>query len=32
MWDAERVECMGAKEVLVRQWEARWDVDPRDDL
>lgn len=32
MWDATRIEGR-AREVLIRQWKARWkDFDPRDDL
>lgn len=31
MWDAARLECTGARGVLIRQWEAHWgDFDPRD--
>jgi hypothetical protein len=30
MWDAARLERMGAKEVLAQQWDE--DFDPRDDL
>ncbi|KAK4243616.1 hypothetical protein C7999DRAFT_18063 [Corynascus novoguineensis] len=30
MWDAARLERMGAKEILLRQWEAEWgNDDPR---
>jgi len=32
MWDAERLEYAGAKEVLAQQWESSWgNSDPRDD-
>lgn len=31
MWDATRLECAGAREVLARQWEECWKGgDPRD--
>ncbi|PLB50665.1 hypothetical protein P170DRAFT_406006 [Aspergillus steynii IBT 23096] len=33
MWDAARLESIGASEVLMRQWEEDWgDSDPRDSL
>ncbi|KAI1739682.1 hypothetical protein F4680DRAFT_466195 [Xylaria scruposa] len=33
MWDAARLQNTGAKEVLARQWEAKWrDSDPRDNV
>ncbi|OAQ58310.1 hypothetical protein VFPPC_11650 [Pochonia chlamydosporia 170] len=33
VWDASRLERTGAKEVLMRQWEADWgDSDPRDSV
>lgn len=31
-WDADRLEKHGGMDVLTRQWEDRWDEDPREDI